>query len=153
MPAFISQYLNASDWFFVSPNHVITDRDQELDKSEPGRLRKLFKVVAEQELYNRKLEGIQNLTEVITAALADLKTASQAKYQINCDSYFLGVIRTERKSPLRCIVGDFGDINYCPEWTFAALYGNNVAQIKGAHLEFVMHFVIEKNQQYYKDQL
>lgn len=152
-PAFIGQYLNAGNWFFVSPNHVITDRDQELEKIEPGRLRKLFKVVAEQELYDRKLEGIQNLTEVITAALADLKTASQAKYQINGDSYFLGVIRTERKSPLRYIVGDFGDINYCPEWTFAALYENNVLQIKGALLEFVMHFVIEKNQQYYKDQL
>jgi hypothetical protein len=104
-------------------------------------------------LYYRKLEDIQNLTEVITGALADLKTASQAKYQINGDSYFLGVIRTERKSPLRYILGDFGDITYCSEWTFAALYENNVSQIKGTLLELVMYFVIEKNQQYCKDQL
>jgi hypothetical protein len=120
-PAFIGQYLNAGDWLFVSTNHVITDINRELDKIDPGHLRKLFKVVAEQELYDKKLEGIQNLPEVITAALADLKTVSQAKYQINGDSYFLGVIKTQKNSPLRYIVGDFGDINYCPEWNIAEL--------------------------------
>lgn len=152
-PALIGQYLNAGDWLFVSPNHVITDRNRDFDKIAPGYLSKLSKVVAEQELYDKKLEGIQNLTEVITAVLADIKTASQAKYQINGDSYFLGIIRTQKKSPLRYIVGDFGDINFCPEWTFTELYENNVSQIKRTLLEFVMHFVIEKNQQYYKDQL
>lgn len=152
-PAFIGQYLNAGDSLFVSPNHVITDKNRELDKIFPGYVSKLFKVVAEQELYDKKLEGIQNLTEVITAILADLKTASQAKYQINGDSYFLGVNKTQKNSPLRYIVGDFGDINYCPDWTIAELYENNILQIKGTLLEFVTHFVTEKNQQYYLDQL
>jgi hypothetical protein len=152
-PAFIGEYLNGGDWLFVSTNHVITDKQRELDKINPGYLRKLFKVVAEQELYDNKLEDIQNLKEVITAALADLKIASKAKYQINFDSYFLGVIKNQKNSPLRYIVGDFGDINYCPEWTIAKLYENNVLQIKESLLEFVMHFVIEENQQYYEDQI
>ncbi|RZK40360.1 MAG: hypothetical protein EOO90_15290 [Pedobacter sp.] len=152
-PALIGQYLNEDDWLFVSPNHVITDKNRDLDKIDPGYLSKLFKVVAEQELYDKKLEGIQNLTEVITEALADLKTASQTKYHINGDSYFLGVNKTQKNSPLRYIVGDFGDINYCPEWTISKLYENNISQIKETLLAFVMHFIIEKNQQYYKDQV
>ncbi|MEB0262787.1 MULTISPECIES: hypothetical protein [unclassified Mucilaginibacter] len=93
-PALIGQYLNAGDWLFVSTNHVITDIDRKIGQNDPDHLRKLFKVVAEQELYDNKLECIQNLPDVIKAALADLKTASQAKYQINGDSYFLGVIKT-----------------------------------------------------------
>lgn len=152
-PALIGQYLNDAGWLFVSPNHVITDINRELDKIDPGYLDKLFKVVAEQELYDKKLDGIQDLEEVITQALADLKTASQAKYHINGDSYFLGVNKTQKNSPLRYLVGDFGDINYCPELTIAKLYQNNISQIRGTLLEFVTHFVIVKNQQYYKDQI
>jgi len=152
-PALIGQYLNVDDWLFVSANHVITERDRQLDKFQPGYLHKLFKVVAEQELYDNKLEDIQNLKEVITAALGDLKIASQANYQINFDSYFFGVIKSQKKSPLQYLVGDFGDINYCPEWTIAKLYENNVSQIKEALMGFVTHFVVAENQQFYKDQI
>ena len=152
-PAFIGEFLNTGNWLFVSTNHVITDKQRELDKINPGYLGKLFKVVAEQELYDNKLENIQNLEEVITAALADLRTASEAKYHINFDSYFLGVIKAQKNSPLRYIVGDFGDINYCPECTVAELYENNVSQIKETLLEFVVLFITERNQEYYKDQI